>query len=69
MLTDVAESQGPEHGVAESVDGHVPVRVGDTALGVRDPHPAQPQLQPLAEGMHVVAVAYSEWNLNHIIKL
>ena len=59
MLPYVPESQGSEHRVTESMDGHIPVRMGYAPLYMRDPYPAEPQLQSLSEGVHIVAVTYS----------
>ena len=38
MPADVALAEGAEHGVAERVNHHVPVRVGDDAACVGDSH-------------------------------
>ena len=56
MLSYVAESQGPKHGVAKGMNGHIPVGMSNTAFRMRNPHSAQPQIQPLPEGMHVISM-------------
>ena len=64
QVADVPEGQGPEEGVAEGVDGHVSVRMGDKAGRRRDAYAAQPHRQPIRKGMHVVSVSDSEFHVH-----
>ena len=58
MLSDVTHSKGPKEGVAEGMDCHIPVRVGDTSGRTVYPHTAQEQRQPFRKGMYIISVAY-----------
>ena len=64
QVTDVPEGKGPEEGVAEGVDGHVAVRMGDKAGFRGDAHAAQPHRQPFREGVHVISVSDSEFHVH-----
>ena len=63
-MTDIPEGEGPEEGVAEGVDGDIPVRMGHEARFRRDAHPAQPHRQPFREGVHVISVSDSEFHVH-----
>ena len=55
-MADVAQGQAAQQGVAQGVDGHVPVRMGDAADGTVYPDASQPQRQSLRQGMDVISV-------------
>ena len=60
MLADVAQGGGTQQGVADGVNRHVSVRMGDEPFGERNFDPSQHQLQAVGQRVHVVAVSYSE---------
>ena len=60
MQPDVAQRGGAQQCVAEGVDHHVAVRVGDAPLVVFDPDAAQHEGQPFGQCVYVVSVSDSE---------
>ena len=57
---DVAQRRGAQQGVAQGVDRHVSVRVGDAPFRVGDLHASQNQRQAVGQRVYVVSVSYSE---------
>lgn len=51
---------GAQQGVAQGVDRHVSVRVGDAPFRVGDLHASQNQRQAVGQSVYVVSVSYSE---------
>ena len=62
VQSDVAQSRSTQQGVADRVQHHIPVRMGDAAFRMLDFYPAEDQGQSFAEGVYVVAVADSEFH-------
>ena len=62
MQADVTQGRSTQQGVADRVQYHIPVRMGDAAFRMLDFYPAEDQGQPFAEGVYVVAVADSEFH-------
>ena len=57
---DVAQRRRTQQRVAQGMNHHIAVRMGNAALRMRNLHAAQHQRQPFAEGVDVVSVSYSE---------
>lgn len=57
---DVAQRRGAQQSVAQGVDRHVSVRVGDAPFRVGDLHASQNQRQAVGQSVYVVSVSYSE---------
>lgn len=57
MLADVAQRRSAKQGIAQGVQQHVTVGVGQQAVFVGDTHPAQGNEITVAETVHIVAVA------------
>ncbi|MNW07613.1 hypothetical protein D3C71_2042670 [compost metagenome] len=57
MLADIAQRSSTEQGVAQRVQYHVAVGMGQEAVFVGDTHPAQGNEITVAETVHIVAVA------------
>ena len=54
------QRRGAQQGVAQGVDRHVSVRVGDAPFRVGDLHASQNQRQAVGQSVYVVSVSYSE---------
>ncbi len=60
VLPDVAQGRRAQQGVAYGMDRRIAVGVCDAPFRVGYFHPAEDRTQPLAEGVHVESVTYSE---------
>ena len=60
MVADVAQRERAEDGVAQRVDGHVAVAVGDQAARMRHLDAAEHDVVAVAEAVDVEAVADAE---------
>ena len=60
MESDVTERSGAEQGVAQGVNGHIAVRMGDATLRVRDLDTPEHQPQPVGQRMDIISVSDSE---------
>ena len=67
VQADVTQGRSTQQGVADRVQYHIPVRMGDAAFRMLDFYPAEDQGQPFAEGVYVVAVADSEFIIPELI--
>ena len=57
MHADVAVADGAQHGIGERVQNDVRIRVPAQFAIMVDPDPAEPDVVPFDEGMHIVALA------------
>ena len=57
MLADIAQRQRAEQRVTERMQQDITIRMGNEPVPVRNAHTAQGNEIPLAEAVHVVAVA------------
>lgn len=60
VATDVSERLRPEQGVADCMQQHVSVRMGYEARVVVNANPAEDDMISGTEGVHIVAVSYSQ---------
>jgi hypothetical protein len=56
----ISHGDGPQQGVAQSVQSDITVRVRLEAPGVRYPHAAEHNVISLGEGVHIQSLAYPE---------
>lgn len=59
MQAYVAEGEGSENGVAKSMYGDIPVRVGHEAGAAFHLYAAEPHLEAFLYPMYIISVAYS----------
>jgi len=54
----VSETESPENGVAQGMDGDIAVRMGDKSLFGRYLHSTKMHREPFPQGMDIIAVSY-----------
>ena len=69
MQPDVTQRGCAQQRIAQGMDQHVAVGMGDTALFMGDFHAADDQPEPFAQRMHVVSLSDSEWCHHAIVPL